>query len=94
VAKLKYLVKTVINQNLIHEETENKLYLDNTHYHSVLNLLYSSQLSKNTKIKTYKNNFACSFVWVCNLVSDIKERMYTEGIWEQGAVENIWTEER
>jgi hypothetical protein len=31
-------------------------------------------------------------VWVWNLVSDIKGRIYTEGIWEQGAEENIWTE--
>jgi hypothetical protein len=25
-----------------------------------------------------------------NLVSDIKGRTYIEGIWEQGAEENIW----
>jgi hypothetical protein len=28
-------------------------------------------------------------VW--NLVSHIKERAYTEGVWEQGSKENIWT---
>jgi hypothetical protein len=26
-------------------------------------------------------------------VSDIKEGTQTEGVWEQGAVEDIWTEE-
>jgi hypothetical protein len=28
-------------------------------------------------------------VWVWNLVSDIKERTQTEGVWEQGAEENM-----
>jgi hypothetical protein len=28
-----------------------------------------------------------------NLVSDIKEGTYTEGVWEQGAEEDIGTEE-
>jgi hypothetical protein len=36
-----------------------------------------------------KNNFACSFVWVWNLVFDIKGRTQTEGIWEQG-IERIF----
>jgi hypothetical protein len=31
-------------------------------------------------------------VW--NLVSDIKGGTQTEGVWEQGVEENIWTEER
>jgi hypothetical protein len=31
---------------------------------------------------------------VQSLVSDIKGRMYTEGVLEQGAEENIQTEER
>jgi hypothetical protein len=38
--------------------------------------------------------FACGPVWVRNLVSDIKGGTHTEGVWEQGAEENIWTEER
>jgi hypothetical protein len=29
-----------------------------------------------------------------NLVSDIKGGTQTEGVWEQGAEENIWTGER
>jgi hypothetical protein len=28
------------------------------------------------------------------LVTDIKGGTFTEGVWEQGAEENIWTEER
>jgi hypothetical protein len=38
-------------------------------------------------------NFACGSVWVWNLVSDIKGRTQTEGVWEHSAEENIWTEE-
>jgi hypothetical protein len=39
------------------------------------------------------DNFACGSVWVRNLVSDIKGGTQTEGVWEQGAEEDIWTEE-
>jgi hypothetical protein len=42
----------------------------------------------------YPYKFACGFVWVWNLVSDSKGGTYTEGVWEQGAEENIWTERR
>jgi hypothetical protein len=52
-------------------------------------------VSKNVKITIYNTtyNFACDFVWVWNLVFDIKGGTYTEGVVEQGAEENIWTEE-
>jgi hypothetical protein len=39
------------------------------------------------------SNFACSFVCVRNLDSDIKGRTQIKGVWEQGAEESIWTEE-
>jgi hypothetical protein len=38
-------------------------------------------------------NFPYIFMWVWNLVSDIKGGTQTEGVWEQGAEENIWTKE-
>jgi hypothetical protein len=34
------------------------------------------------------------FVWVWNLVSDIRGGTQSEGVSEQGVEENIWTEER
>jgi hypothetical protein len=43
------------------------------------------------RLKFY--NFSWGFVWVLNLVSDFKGGRQREGIWEQGAEENIWTEE-
>jgi hypothetical protein len=42
------------NQNSIHEEIESRLKSGNACYHSVQNLLYSSLLSKNVKIKIYR----------------------------------------
>jgi hypothetical protein len=43
----------------------------------------------------YLIRIPCSFgsVRVWNLVSDIKGGTLTEGVWEQGAEEDIWTEE-
>jgi hypothetical protein len=38
-------------------------------------------------------NFACYSEWVRNLVSDIEKGTQIEGVWEQGAEDNIWTEE-
>ena len=37
-------------------------------------------------------NFACYFyfVWVWNLVAHMEGAMEAEGVWEQGAEENIW----
>jgi hypothetical protein len=36
-------------------------------------------------------NFACGSVWFWNLVYDSKGLTQTEGVWEQGAEENILT---
>jgi len=44
---------------------------------------------KNVKIQNY--NFTCCFVWVWNLVSRTEGRTQIEGVWKQGAKENIWT---
>ena len=47
----KYLGTTLTNQNYIQEEIKCRLKSWNAFYHSVLNLLSSSLLSKNLKIK-------------------------------------------
>ena len=54
VEKFKYLGKTLTNQNSIQEEIRGRLKLGNASYHSVQNLLSSSLLSKNLKIKIYR----------------------------------------
>jgi len=35
-------------------------------------------------------NFACCFIWVWNLVSQINSKPLAEGIWEQGSEEYVW----
>jgi hypothetical protein len=53
VEQFKYLGKTLMNQNSIQEEIKSRLKSGNACYHLVQNLLSSSLLSKNTKIKIY-----------------------------------------
>ena len=54
VEEFKYLGTTLTNQNSIQEEIKSRLKLGNACYHSVQNLLSSSLLSKNVKIKIYR----------------------------------------
>jgi len=52
VEEFKYLGTTLTNQNSIQEEIKSRLKSGNSCYHSLQNLLSSSSLSKNLKIKT------------------------------------------
>jgi len=54
VKEFRYFETTVTNQNSIQEEIKSRLNSGNACYHSVQNLLSSSSLSKNLKIKIYK----------------------------------------
>ena len=53
VKEFKYLGTTLTNQNSIQAEIKSRLKLGNACYYSMQNLLSSSLLSKNLKIKTY-----------------------------------------
>ena len=53
VEEFRYLGTTLTNQNSVQEEIKSRLKLGNACYHSVQNLLSSSLLSKNLKIKIY-----------------------------------------
>jgi len=54
VEQFKYLGTTLTNQNSIQAENTSRLKSGNACYHSVRNLLSSSLLSKNLKIKIYR----------------------------------------
>ena len=54
VEEFKYLGTALTNQNSIQEEIKSRLKLVNACYHWVQNLLSSSLLSKNLKIKIYR----------------------------------------
>jgi len=64
VEEFKYLGATLKNKNSIQDEIKSRLNLGNAWYHSVQNLLSSSFLSKNSKIKIFRTNFARCFAWV------------------------------
>jgi hypothetical protein len=54
VEEFKYLGTTLKNRNYIQEEIKNKVRSGYACYHSVQNLLSSSLISKNLKIKIYR----------------------------------------
>jgi hypothetical protein len=61
----RYLGTALTNQNFIQEEIKSRLKLGNACYNSVQNLLSSSLLSKNIKIKEYRVlQFCLLFLWV------------------------------
>jgi hypothetical protein len=47
-----------------------------------------------TEWNKHNYNFSCCFVLVWKEVSYIKWRTQNEGIWEEGAQDNIWKYER
>jgi len=54
VIQFKYLGRTLTSQNSIQEKIKSRQKLENARYHSVQNLLSSSLLSTNIKVKIYR----------------------------------------
>jgi hypothetical protein len=65
VEQFKYLGKTLTHQNYIQEEIKSKLKLGNACYHSVQNILSSSFLTKNLKIKIYRTIILYAVLYGC-----------------------------
>jgi hypothetical protein len=63
--EFKYLGTTLTDQNSIQEELKSRLKSVSTCYHSVQNLLSSSLLSKNLKIKIYRTVILPVVVYGC-----------------------------
>ena len=66
VAKFKYLGMTPTNPCWIHEEIKSRLNSGNAWYYSVQNLLFSSLLFKNIKLKIHKTIILSIVVYGCN----------------------------
>jgi hypothetical protein len=65
VEQFKYLGTTLTNQNSILEEIKSRLKSGNACYHSVQNLLSSSLLSKDIKIKTHRTVILTVLLYGC-----------------------------
>jgi len=65
VEEFKYLGTTVTNQNSVQEEIKSRLKSGNACYHSVQNLLSSSLLSKDLKIKIYRTMILHVILYGC-----------------------------
>ena len=63
--QFKYLGITITNQNSIKEEIKHRLTSGNSCYHSVQNLLSSSLLFKNLKIKIYRTTILSGVLYGC-----------------------------
>ena len=83
--EFKYLGTTLTNQNSIQEEIMNRLKSGNACYHSVQNLLSSSLVSKNLKIKIYRTIilpvvlYECE-TWVLTLKKEHRLRVFENRI--------------
>jgi hypothetical protein len=65
VEEFKYLGTTLTNQNSIQEEIKSRLKLGNAFYYSMQNILSSSLLSKNLKIKLYRTTILPVVLYWC-----------------------------
>ena len=85
VEQFKYLGKTLTNKNSIQEEIKSRLKSGNACYYSVQNILSSSLLSKNLKIKIYRTiilpvvMYGCG-TWSPKLMEESKLRLFRKRV--------------
>ena len=86
----KYFGTALTNQNSIQEEIKSRMKSGNACYRSVRNLLYSSLLSKNLKIKVYRTLTFPVFLYGCETWSLTlrEERMLR--VFENGMLRRIF----
>jgi hypothetical protein len=86
VEQFEYLEKIFADQNFIQEEIKSRLKLGNACFHSVQNLLSSSLLSNNLKIKIYRTIilpvvlYGCE-TWSLTLREEHRLRVFENRVW-------------
>ena len=84
-----YLGTTLTNQNSVHEYIKSRLQRGNSWYHSVQNLLSSSLVHKNMKIKTHKTKILPVVLYGCETLSltlrgELKQRVSDNSVDQEG----------
>ena len=92
--QFKYLGTTLTNQNSIQKEINSRLKLGNACYHSVQNLLSSSLLSKNLKIKIYRTIILLVILYGCETLSLILRQEHRLRVFENRVLRRIFGRKR
>ena len=90
VEEFKYLETALTNQNSIQKEIKSKLKLGNACYHSVQNLLSSSLLSKNLKIKIYTSIILPVVLYGCGTWSLTLREEHSVRVFENRVLRRIF----
>ena len=90
VQEFKYLVTTLTNQNSPQEEIKSRLKSGNACYHSVQNLLSSSLLYKNLKIKKYRTIILPVVLYGCETWSLTLREERTPRVFQNRALRRIF----
>jgi hypothetical protein len=94
VEEFKYLGTTLTNQNSIHEKIKSRSKSENIYYHSVQNLLSSSLLSTNLKIKIHKTIILPVIVYGCATWSLTLREARRLSVFENRALRRIFGRKR
>ena len=94
VEEIKYFGKTLTNQNSIHEEIQSRFKKGNASYHSVQNILSSSCLSKNLKIKIYGIIMLPVVLYGCETLSLTLREKRRLRVYENGVIRRIFGSKR
>jgi hypothetical protein len=94
VSQLKYLGTIITNQNLIQEKIKRRLNSGNACYYSVQNLLTSLLLSRNLKIRIYKNVILPVVLYGCETWSLALREEHRLGVFENSVLSRIFGPQR